>query len=80
MDEVRIPVDANWTTQHASDWLGGVTLLQTEAVACRLTSEAAGTYRELTPGKSTMFKLTLIPYYAWNNRGEPEMSVWIPLD
>jgi DUF1680 family protein len=23
--------------------------------------------------------ITLIPYFAWNNRGEPRMSVWLPL-
>ena len=22
-------------------------------------------------------KLTYVPYYAWNNRGEGEMSVWV---
>jgi DUF1680 family protein len=24
-------------------------------------------------------KIQLIPYYAWNNRGEPQMAVWLPL-
>lgn len=24
-------------------------------------------------------KLTYVPYYAWNNRGEGEMSVWVNL-
>ena len=23
--------------------------------------------------------VTLIPYFAWNNRGEPHMRVWLPL-
>jgi DUF1680 family protein len=22
----------------------------------------------------------LIPYYAWSNRGMPEMSVWLPVN
>jgi DUF1680 family protein len=24
-------------------------------------------------------KVILIPYFAWNNRGEPRMRVWLPL-
>jgi hypothetical protein len=24
-------------------------------------------------------RVTLIPYFAWNNRGEPHMRVWLPL-
>jgi len=23
--------------------------------------------------------IKLIPYYAWNNRGTPDMTVWLPL-
>ena len=25
-------------------------------------------------------KLTAIPYFLWNNRGEGEMKVWIPVE
>ncbi|RZK38971.1 MAG: glycoside hydrolase family 127 protein, partial [Pedobacter sp.] len=28
---------------------------------------------------STTIPITLIPYYAWGNRGHSEMSVWLPL-
>ena len=34
-------------------------------------------YTEYRPMKETKTELTLVPYYAWNNRGEGEMSVWI---
>lgn len=34
-------------------------------------------YAEYKPMKETQTELTLVPYYAWNNRGEGEMSVWI---
>ncbi len=29
-------------------------------------------------GSSKKVNLRLIPYYAWNNRGKPEMTVWFP--
>lgn len=38
---------------------------------------AAGLYTEYRPPKEEEVTLTLIPYYAWSNRGEGEMSVWI---
>lgn len=34
-------------------------------------------YTEYKSIKGTQTELTLVPYYAWNNRGEGEMSVWI---
>ena len=29
-------------------------------------------------GKAADTVLTLVPYYAWNNRGEKSMIVWLP--
>ena len=39
--------------------------------------EEAGLYAEAAPAKEQEVALTFIPYYAWNNRGEGEMSVWV---
>jgi uncharacterized protein len=36
-------------------------------------------YREISPEKPEPIPIRLIPYYAWDNRGLSEMSVWIPL-
>jgi DUF1680 family protein len=35
-------------------------------------------YREVGEAKSEEFTLKLVPYYAWGNRGDTEMSVWLP--
>jgi len=35
-------------------------------------------YREVSSENITKTKIQLIPYYAWDNRGESEMTVWIP--
>ncbi|WP_167607070.1 aceric acid hydrolase [Maribellus sediminis] len=35
-------------------------------------------YREVSNKSITKTKIKLIPYYAWNNRGPSEMTVWIP--
>ena len=36
-------------------------------------------YRELRPVKNKNTKIRLIPYYAWDNRGIDDMSLWLPL-
>lgn len=39
--------------------------------------ENAPLYEAYAPARETETELTLIPYYAWSNRGEGEMSVWV---
>ena len=34
-------------------------------------------YSDYVPDCESETTLTLVPYYAWNNRGEGEMSVWV---
>jgi len=46
-----------------------------------LRQSASGTqatlYQDYVPAAETAVTLTFVPYYAWNNRGEGEMSVWV---
>ncbi|MEY4487789.1 MAG: hypothetical protein RIQ79_297, partial [Verrucomicrobiota bacterium] len=35
-------------------------------------------YREVRAPEATPIKLKLVPYYAWGNRGDTDMSVWLP--
>jgi DUF1680 family protein len=37
------------------------------------------TPRQLPPPPSDTLDITLIPYFAWANRGPSLMEVWIPL-
>ncbi len=39
--------------------------------------EGTGLYHEYVPAAESDAVLTLVPYYAWSNRGEGEMSVWV---
>jgi DUF1680 family protein len=36
-------------------------------------------YRPVSARKPTAVPLTLVPYYAWGNRGHADMEVWIPV-
>ena len=41
------------------------------------SAEGMGLYTEYTPNAESETTIILLPYYAWNNRGEGEMSVWV---
>ena len=36
-------------------------------------------YRQAEPREPRAIKLKAVPYYAWGNRGDTEMSVWMPV-
>lgn len=42
-----------------------------------IPSEGGALYRAAQPDREEDVTLRMIPYYAWNNRGEGEMSVWV---
>ena len=71
--------DATWETQHDPKLLGGVTVLKTEAVAAPGSEPADTLFQRVPTGAPKPLNLMLIPYYAWNNRAETEMTVWLPL-
>ena len=65
-----LPDDAGLSSTHRADLLGGVTVIQGEALA--VTGFDRG-YPVMQPRP-----LTAIPYYAWCHRGPGEMAVWLP--
>jgi len=36
-------------------------------------------YREVAPAEVKSINIKLVPYFAWGNRGDTDMSVWIPV-
>ena len=66
----------------SSDMLGGITLLQHSGAAYEQPLSNRPLYETLTAAAERRIKpagLTLIPYYAWANREQSAMEVWIPL-
>ncbi len=77
--EVMIPRDIRLHPRHNSDLLGGVTVLEGKAEAFQSDSWSGELYREIEPQEPQQINIKLIPYYAWDNRGECDMTVWIPV-
>ena len=64
---LALPHNSRLQPQARPDLLGGVTVLTGQAIR-----------REDNAGKLQPVAITLIPYYAWANRGKGEMMVWLP--
>lgn len=79
VDVRRIGEDKEGIRVETSDALGHeMRILKISGRRAEPTVHAEGAlYGDYAPCKEKETTLTLIPYYAWSNRGEGEMSVWI---
>jgi hypothetical protein len=79
VQDVTIPRGIALEPRFDPGLLGGVTVLEGRASAVREPDWTGSLYRELAEAPARPFALRLIPYFAWGNRGQSEMSVWLPL-
>jgi uncharacterized protein len=68
---IIMPPGTNFTPEFKSEILNGVEVLKTTAPVIEINKEGTSL---ATVNKT----VTLIPYYAWANRGEGEMMIWFP--
>ena len=78
LDEVRVPRGIRLAPRHDKGLLGGVTVLEGQAVRARAGDWQGKLYRTVRAEASERIPITLIPYFAWANRGESHMTVWLP--
>jgi len=79
-EDICLPADARWEVQHEGNLLGGVTVLKTEALVIERQARGdIGRYRHVSDVQGRHVDVRMIPYYAWNNREEPKMAVWLPV-
>ena len=80
INDIAIPADAHFTEVPVTITGTKMLVLETDAL---LTGQDAWDnntlYRELRPVSKQKVKVRLIPYYAWDNRGIDDMSLWLPL-
>ena len=79
IQDVHVSRDVALTATHKPDLLAGVTVLEGEAIRIATGDWEGKLHRELTPTSATPLLVHLIPYYAWLNRGQCDMRVWLPL-
>jgi len=78
IDNVMIPSDIQFTTRKVDIAGSPVVVLDAKA---RLTNEDSwkNTLYRAVEKSDKAVNITLIPYYAWGNRGKSDMTVWMPL-
>lgn len=77
MDAV-IPTNAQFVARHEPDLLRVVTVIEAPIIARTSSDWNDGLYRPLRDAGERQTIVRFIPYYAWANRGQSEMSVWLP--
>ena len=80
INDIAIPADIQFTEQKMTLSGHEMTVLEGEAVLVNQEKWDNQTlYREIHPTNKKKVKIRLIPYYAWDNRGIQDMSLWLPL-
>ncbi|MFC2113441.1 glycoside hydrolase family 127 protein [Bacteroidota bacterium] len=75
--DVYLPAGSEMSAEFRPELLGGVTTI-TGSVLIRQDHEE-GLYHELGKPEWKPTTATFVPYYAWSNRGQGEMTVFLPL-
>jgi DUF1680 family protein len=76
--EVVVPANTTLIPQHDANFLGGVTVVDADVGARPIDNWDNNLYRPMRAASERPAKVRFIPYYAWSNRGQSEMSVWLP--
>jgi DUF1680 family protein len=79
IDQIRIPLHSSWKAQYEGELLGGITRLYGTAAKIAKIDHDDSPYKPFEHLDVQELEISLVPYYAWNNRGHTDMSVWLPL-
>jgi hypothetical protein len=80
--DVVIPRDIELVPRPAGDLAGlmeGIVALEGQALAADGGDWTGVLYRQVRPAPLRPIPIRLVPYFAWDNRGLGEMSVWLPV-
>lgn len=79
ISSISIPTNTKWTAKLSK--IGNAEIMTLDGTVKSLAKKdwKNSLYQPISTKASTSTKITLIPYFAWANRGQSEMSVWLPL-
>ncbi len=78
IENIIVDGDSKFEVNYNKGLLGGVNVIETKAVCRTNTFSKKELYAPLARGYEE-FNLKMIPYYAWSNRGNHKMSVFMQL-
>ncbi len=80
INDIAIPADIQFTEKKMT--ISGHEMIVLEGDALLVNNDSWGKdelYRDVRPLKKEKVHIRLIPYYAWDNRGIDDMSLWLSL-
>ena len=80
INDIAIPADIRFTEKKIT--INGHDMIALEGDALLVNNGLWSNqqlYRDLRPIEKKKVRIRLIPYYAWDNRGIDDMSLWLPL-
>jgi DUF1680 family protein len=77
--DVRLPRDVKLSSGAGDGLAKGMVVVEGKALAAPQGEWSGKLYRDLQAADGREIDLKLVPYFAWGNRGDSEMSVWLPL-
>ena len=79
LDQIHLPRGFAPAASYRPDLLGGVTVLEGTAVRAGGAAWNGALYRRGEARNPQPAPVRMIPYFAWRNRGDCAMAVWLPL-
>ncbi|WP_282124407.1 glycoside hydrolase family 127 protein [Algibacter mikhailovii] len=76
--DVYLNSDTPLHAEYKPDFLKGVTTISAE-LFLRKNSNEEKMYRTVKKPTFETYKTQLVPYYSWSNRGQAEMTVFLPI-
>ncbi|MCD6356390.1 MAG: glycoside hydrolase family 127 protein [Anaerolineaceae bacterium] len=80
VSEVMISEETDFKPIYKKDLLGGVTILKGRAFVKSEKNWENKLYKTIQNPDLKSIDIRLIPYFTWGNRGESEMTVWMPMN
>lgn len=75
--DVYISANAPFEATYQPDFLGGITPIKSKLLL--RSDKGEGMYRTVKKPQLEAFDTILVPYFAWSNRGQAEMTVFMPV-
>ncbi|MBI3922008.1 MAG: glycoside hydrolase family 127 protein [Armatimonadetes bacterium] len=75
---LRVPKQAKLTTRFDKRLLGGMSVVEGEAMSPSMTGWKGKLYTKAEDVKIKPVRFRAIPYFAWDNREPGAMAVWVP--
>ncbi len=79
IESIHLPLNSEWQLESDPGVLDGAVRLSATAYEVTSTSPTGSLYTELGEVSIDPVGISMIPYFAWNNRQEPKMRIWLPL-